>query len=91
MKVASRIELHNTMKSSRHVVLGAIPPRRLTHVAVVTCGLHSMTSKAICGSSCLVLCRPTTVPKPLCVSHLDGQASILEEGEVQVLLQSGET
>jgi hypothetical protein len=45
-----RAELRNSRKSSGHIVLRAMTQPRLTHVAVVTYRLHSMSSKAICCS-----------------------------------------
>jgi hypothetical protein len=55
VRAARRAELHKSMNSSGQIVLRAVPIPRPTHVAVVTSGLHSMSSKAICHSSCVAL------------------------------------
>ena len=55
MRAASKAELHNSMKSSGHLVLRVMPQLRCTHVAVLTGGLHSINSKNICCSSYMAL------------------------------------
>ena len=55
MRVASRTEFRNSMKSSGHEVLRPLPLGNTPIFVVLICGLHSLTSRVICCSFCMAL------------------------------------
>ena len=64
------------MKSSGHIVLRALPLHSTLLVVVLASGLHFMSSKAVCDSSCMA--GHTLLPQSLETAGWQGRKEHME-------------